>query len=544
MDIRNRDKQYQFFQFFLLLFISFIISTKIVLADTLDAEQIKALLEETRALRQEVTQLKKQLAAHTREHKVQPLKRKKSVNQTRLYQKSQKKSVHSKAQVKITKPNTTKVSTTQSKTGKLSKYLATLGGYTPIISPYLNQPPAYDGSDLLTNLLEQNTDLLVLQYREEIDNAFSEQKMSEYYLILSGALGTQINLTRPYVRPSISDIDLTVANITALAGIGNWVTGFMSFDYDSTPLNGLNPPQFGPRVGNSRVYVDQGFVTLGNVKKADWYVSIGQMYLPFGQYNSYLINSPLTSSLFTTSERPLLLGYSHSMNTTEFDAAVYGYQGDTITSIDSNYINEWGASLAYLVKKTKWNGQIGVGYISNIADSEGIQLNGQLSQACEVFGGFAFPCRNANVLVHRVPGFDVYGTLTIGNYSLVSEYITATRAFSTIDMTFNKKGARPQAFDLEGAYAFSFFKKPSSISLSYAFTKEALALLLPAKQYTITFTTSLWRKTTQSIGFQHNINYGSFSTATGQMLPIFFPVDRINLGKSSNTVTIAVNAFF
>ncbi|PJE08624.1 LbtU family siderophore porin [Legionella sp.] len=355
----------------------------------------------------------------------------------------------------------------------------------------------------------------------------------------------QIDWLTPYVGRSNSDIDLTVANITGLASIGKWVTGFFGFDYDNRPLDGLAPAQFGPRVYNSRLYLDQGFVTVGNLDEFDFYASMGQMYLPFGQYNSYMINSPLTASLFNTSERPLLLGYSHSTDTTEFDASVYAYHGDTaIRTIHSSAINEWGLSLDYLVKKDEWAAEIGLGYVSNIADSGGIQLNGQLSQACTLFGGFSFPCFKGNVLDHRVPGFDIYGNLTMGPFSVIAEYLTATRRFSPIDMTFDDRGARPKAFDLEGAYAFSFFDKPSSLALGYGFTKQALALLLPTREYTITFTTSLWRNTTQSLGLQRDVNYNVFSTATGQRLPVYYPIDRLNLGRNSYTVLFALNAYF
>lgn len=527
-----------------------IILTQNVLADSLDPEQIKALIEETKALRQEVSQLKKELAAHTKKHNKQSYHTQLISKQTRHSQKRPVKQATKKNQKKTEQVTQTKTKSTSKtthsdrKSNPQNKNVPNLGGYFPIIAPYLGTTPSYDGMDLLTNLSQQNASLLTLQYRQEIENTFSAQKESEYYLILSGTLGGQIGRSKPYVGHSISDVDLVIANITGLAGIGKWITGFFSFDYDNVPLNGLNPPQFGPRVGNSRVYLDEGFITIGNLNTADWYLSMGQIYLPFGQYNAYTINSPLTASLFTTEERPVLLGYSHSTDITEFDATVYAYQGDTITSSQSSSINEWGASLDFLINKTKWSGEVSVAYIANVADAVGMQLNGQSVEFCSMFGGFAFPCRNGNVLAHRVPGFDAYGSLTLGPYNLVAEYITATRHFAPIDMTFNNKGARPSAFDMEAAYAFSIYDKPSSISLAYAFTKQALALLLPAREYTLTFTTSLWRNTTESIAFQHDINYGFFTTATGQGLPVFLPVDRVNLGKTSNTVLLAINAYF
>ncbi|CDZ76541.1 hypothetical protein BN59_00815 [Legionella massiliensis] len=509
------------------------------LAESLDPEQIKALIAETRALRDEVAQLKKELAEHRNEHKPEAIKKQPSSKKISPRVKPAK-----KPKAKATQVTTKQTQATLIKAEKPQDRVRTLGGYNPIIAPYLGQEPAYDGSDLLTNLSQQNADLLALQFREEIENAFSKQKTSPFYLVLSGTLGAQLGLVSPYVGRGDSDIDLTVANITGLAGIGKWMTGFFSFDYDNLSPSSLTPPQIGPRVANSRVYLDQGFMTIGNLKTSDWYASVGQMYLPFGEFNSYTINSPLTAALFTTSERPLLLGYSHSSGVTEFDASVYFYHGETVNSVNSSAVNEWGINADYLISKTNWSAELGFGYISNIADAEGIQRNGQISDLCTVFGGFAFPCQRGSVLRHRVPGFDLYGSLTVGPYSLISEYMTATRAFAPIDMTFNHKGARPQAFDLEAAYAFSFFNKPSSFALGYGYTKQALALLLPATEYTMTFTTSLWRNTTQSLGYEHDINYGRHSLATGQQLPVYLPRDRVNLGRRSDTIILAVNAYF
>jgi Sec-independent protein translocase protein TatA len=406
-----------------------LMAMKNVFAESLDPEQMKALLEETRALRTEVAQLKRELAEHRSEHKSEKIKKKPSSKKVISKNKTSKKPPLKKSQAsESASPNK------DSKPAANPSNFRTLGGYIPLIAPYLGHEPAYDGSDLLTNLSQQGTDLLALQFREELENAFSKQKLSEYYLILSGTLDAQLGLYSPFFGRGNSDIDLTVANITALAGIGKWVTGFFSFDYNSLAPNDLTPPQIGPRVANSRIYLDQGFMTIGNLKKFDGYASIGQMYLPFGQYNSYTINSPLTASLFTTSERPIVLGYSHSSGATELDVAGYFYHGETSNSSRSSAINEWGINVDYIISQANWNGQLTFGYISNVADSEGMQLNGQLSQLCSLFGGFAFYCNRGTVLQHRVPGIDLYGSLTLGNYSFIAEYLTATRSFSPVTL--------------------------------------------------------------------------------------------------------------
>lgn len=545
-------------------------------ATNLTPEQIDALIEETRSLRKEVVQLRQQLNEHTHLHKktqtnnstIKPRRAaggslKKSSNPAKRQETSTKKvrspgaQNHQSVSRNITQStSTSSAQNTSIKSdssaslqdkAKQQHNVLTLGGIPVVISPYLGSPSAYDGSDLLTNLSQQNGDLLALQYRQEIENAFSGSKprASEYYLVLSGSLGAQIYNTRPYIGPPTNDIDLTTANITALAGMGPWVTGFFSFDFDNQPPDGLTPPQIGPREANSRVYLEQGYLSIGNLNKSDWYGSIGQMYLPFGQYNGFMINSPLTSTLFSTIERPILLGYTYSTDSAELDLDAFGYQGETVTSLTgNNTINEWGLSAQYTLTKTNWNGSLGVGYISNIADAEGMQLNSQDSLYCRVFGGFAYPCGNGNILKHKVPGLDLNASYSINAYSFVAEYLTATKAFAIEDLSYNRRGAKPRAFDIEAAYSFSIFNKPSSIAIGYTFTKESLAFLLPAKEYSIALNTSLWRNTTESLGFQHDVNYGIDDFATGQLLPVFYSATRANLGKTSDTVLFAINASF
>lgn len=496
-----------------------LLSFKKLSAATISDEQLHLLLNEIADLKKEVHQLKKELHHHTKASSI-PTNRhsqKKSPLPAARSTKS-KKTPSSKPQVKKSPP-----------ASKQEQFL--------LINPDLGTSPAYDGSDLLSNLAQQNADLLLLQYRQELD----KKRPNNVYTVLSGSLGNQVYSSQTYTNATVSDIDLVTANLSLLAGIGPWVTGFLSLDYDNFAPNELSPPQFGPRYLNSRVYVDQGFITIGNLDHSAWYASLGQMYIPFGAFNGFMINSPLTSSLFTTLERPLLLGFSHSTDVTELDLTAYAYKGETFTSLTNSVINQWGTSLDYSISKSQWNGSAGVAYISNIADAEGIQLNGQNQTGCFLFNGLAFPCRQGELLQHSVPGFDIHAYLTRGPYSLTTEWITAVKPFAVEDVSFNYHGARPQAFDIEGAYAFNAFNKPVSFALGYSFTKESLAFLLPAKEYSVALTTSLWRSTTESIGFQHDINYSKRDEGGGQYLPVG---GRINLGRTSNTVIFAFNASF
>lgn len=318
---------------------------------TLSPSQIDALIAETKALRTEVVQLRTELKRHTKEHKSSLITTRKSSSPNKA---SHTKLIKKPAKAAPAKGNNHPTAATQhtqtSNSKSTTQKSINLGGFPVLLSPDLGSTPAYDGSDLLTNMAQQNGDLLSLQYRQEIEN--TNAKDSNYYLVLSGSLGGQVYNTKDYTGPQNSDIDLVTANISALAAMGKWMTGFLSIDYDNAPPSGFYPEQIGPRALNSRLYLEQGYMTIGNLNSSNWYASIGQMYLPFGAFNGFMINSPLTSSLFSTTERPALLGYSHSTDTTELDLELlqfvklrlYGIQTELVLESQRTEYVSWQPS--------------------------------------------------------------------------------------------------------------------------------------------------------------------------------------------------------
>lgn len=430
-----------------------------------------------------------------------------------------------------------------------------LGGMPVVTSPYLGTRSAFDGTDLISLLPNINEGLHLLQERQKIDNVFRSANMCPYldnpYVDLSGTVQPTFTVGKPYIGPKGSGFDVPTAYLQPMANINKWVTAFMSINLDNSAPGQFLPQQFGPVVNNSRVFMDQAFVTVGNLHESPFYMTMGQLYVPFGNYTTNMVSSPLTLNVGRTKARAVVLGFDAPGPWPGpwdgFDAQVYAFRGNAITSPSSNRVNQYGANFDYAINEPKWNFSIGSGYIANIADSAGMQLNGATSG----FEGFAgqvpagFP--NAEVLEHRVPGVDVHGQVGVGHVNLIGEYLTATRAFSPLDLTFNTigqpaVGARPSAAQVEAAVTFTIYERPTNIAIGYQMTSQALALLEPQKRYTATLNTSIWKDTIESIEFRHDVNYGTFAFATGAGIPI--TIDGIGLGGSSNTVTFQLAAFF
>ncbi|GAG98951.1 unnamed protein product, partial [marine sediment metagenome] len=233
-------------------------------------------------------------------------------------------------------------------------------------SPYIGGRASYDPSDLITFWPTQNEDLKILQQRSKIENLLKEKHIpapDRPLIDLSGYVEGLGLVGKDYNHDSVSDINLSGAELDVLAKINSWSTAFMAFAYDD------KPPMYGTRASNSRVFIDRGFLTIGSLNRCPLYGSVGQFFAPFGDYNNYMFSSPLTEVIFRDKQRAALLGF----NKYGIYASVVALHGDSYTGSDNNTVNNWGANLGYKCGCTNFEADIGAGYIANTADADGMQ---------------------------------------------------------------------------------------------------------------------------------------------------------------------------
>lgn len=422
----------------------------------------------------------------------------------------------------------------------------TLGGMPVVTSPYLGVRSEFDASDLVSNFPNVNLAFRLLQQRQKIENVFCKNGQpypDVPFVDLSGTVQPIIFVSSPYTGSTQSNIDLPTASLDAMGNINKWVMSFIRFSFDNNPPGAFIPPGVGPVIANSRIFLDQGFVTIGNLNRTPLYGTIGQLFVPFGKYSSNMINPTLPQLVGRTKARAVILGLYKDWKSISINLQGFAFRGDARTSVTSSRINQAGANFDLAFNTPKWNGLVGVSYISNIADAPNFQLNG----AGDGFQGFAVPLPvptivNTNVLVHRVPAIDVHGTLGIGQFGFLAEYVGATTDFAPDDLTFNFHGARPRASSFEAVYNFNICNLPANIAVGYQRSYEALAILIPKERYLSTFNISLWKDTIESIEFRHDVNYGRCDFASGFGVPI--TTDGLGLGHSSNTLTGQIAVYF
>ena len=405
--------------------------------------------------------------------------------------------------------------------------------YAPFVfaSPYTNGQNDFNLSNLITNWGgETNTNLTILKHRQIENNEIALKNLAPQdhpVIELSGYVEGEASVGRNIINKNVSDINLSGVELDTLAEISQWTTAYVVLKYDDSA------PSTGYRASNSNVYVDKAFLTVGDLNKFPVYASIGQMYVPFGEYSNYMITDPITKTIGRTKERAILLGFSAF----GLSASAYTMAGETFIH-NPNRINNWGANLEYKLKANdNFAFNIGVSYIQNIADSEGMQET-DTPYGSFGFEGFGY---GHEQLQRKIPAADSYVGLTLMNHvNLIGEYLTTLRNFSKKDLSFNGKGAKVQAMNAELAYNQKILGKSSFIAVGYGKSWQALGLNVPENMITATIGASLWKYTSEKIEFRHDINYKNGNTASGGGSFSLGPIGP----HVNNTITFQMDFYF
>jgi hypothetical protein len=400
--------------------------------------------------------------------------------------------------------------------------------------PYVGVNIQFAGSNLIINSPSVNTDLQLLDIRKKIlkqlnDLGTAVTNSDHSHLLFSGVIETQAGATkREGHRHSSSDIDVTNVSLDAtIFGPSDWILGYIEFSYDGgSAFESVYQSRSHYRTANSRVFVNKAFVTLGNLSCSPFYATFGQFYVPFGTYSTVMISEPLTKLLGRTKARAVELGFQQQAKSYWY-GSVYTFRGDSHVGSVSG-INNGGINLGYKFNGDKVSASLGGGVIANIADSGGMQFGANF--------------QDFERLVHRVPAYDLRATLSISEHiDFLAEYVTASTRFNPNDLSFNNHGAKPRAFDIQGAYSFPLFdNKPSSIGIGYGASSQTAGMFMPLTRRYIVFNTSLLRNTLQSIEIRRDLEYAASDVATNANGFVVPPQS----GKSNTGITAQFDYYF
>jgi len=426
---------------------------------------------------------------------------------------------------------------------RLSKLFAVQDDQKPyvknsvVVAPYINKPTFYSGGQLVVNSpdIHEDAKLLLRRYLNDKAMAASGYPVPPSpRLVLSGLLEADAIVYKPYQGAHVSDFFLSGGELDSFVELTPWVNGILAMAYDG----GTNETDT-RRVSNSNMYLDKGFVTIGNFHKSPFYGSMGQMYVPFGRYQSNLIISTLPKYLGKTQARAINIGYVHKPkdNTLIPFINAYVFKGDSQYG-NTNIAKQYGLDAELWYGNDDWDNEYGVSYIANMADAMGMQDNGVMDD--DYFQGFD-DSSDTEKIVHAVPAADAYVSLTYHQYNLLAEYVTALKQFSEQAMTFNSHGAKPSAFNIEGDYSFNILNIPSTFSASYGCALQSLAIGIPEESYALGVSSTFSEDVLLTLEVRHDVNYGKNNTATGAGKPAYVEDE---LGHSINAITSEIGIYF
>lgn len=250
-----------------------------------------------------------------------------------------------------------------------------------------------------------------------------------------------------------SDLVLDTFELAIDASAGDWTSAHVLFLYEDADDDNLN--------------VDEAFITFANPEVTPFYVTAGRLYVPFGNFESYMISDPATLTLAETREEVVQLGFETDSG---FYGSAYVFNGDAdeaknaYSALDNNTIDNYGLNIGYAMEKDDFSLDIGAGYINNIATSDNLQDLVDNNTLCAGDG----------CIKDYVAGFSVHAIANYKQFSLIGEYVTALDDFKAGELSeFNTTDElKPRAWNIEGAYHFDLAGKDSTFALAYQKTRD------------------------------------------------------------------------
>ncbi len=254
-----------------------------------------------------------------------------------------------------------------------------------------------------------------------------------------------------------------------------WITAQASLDYED---NGRVPP-----------YLDVAHILAGP-PNGSWFLDLGQLYLPFGRYDTHMVSDPLTLNLGETRDITAALGFEWE----GLFGAAYSFSHADRTG-DTGKLDEWGAELGYAGKPGGSVLTLALGYNSDLGNSNTLRY---LVAPSAQISGIAFSILRET-----------------GPWTFIGEVVSATRPFGP-DAGEALAGQSPSAWMLEVDYDFEFLDKGAQLALGYQGSSEALALDLPKSRGLVTFNLGLYQGTTLQLEWALNQDYDESAGGTGK----------------------------
>lgn len=351
------------------------------------------------------------------------------------------------------------------------------------------------------------------------------------HIHLSGLINTDASYwSLPYFNQgshgsnSTSYITLPTANLNIDANLGPWASAHVALVYTAGSSPAVRTFRKVNRINNN-FDVQDAYATIANFSKSPFFIRAGQQFLPFGRYHLYPITISLTQVLSQTSAPSAQVGF---ISKSGFYASGYAASGkNKVTDSNRVKINVFGAELGYQNLNNAVGYDLGLGYLSNMADVNSIR------DVINDNGGY----------VKSVGGVSFYGDLYAGPFGFGLRYVSALSRFDSADYAYTndgvKRGAKPSAAGLHADYNFMTWGHNSRINVGYQWSSEAHntatgvshdnITVLPSHRWLIGYGVNIIRHVALGLQFYQDKDY---------------KVRQGGTGKHDNVVTARISFLF
>lgn len=390
--------------------------------------------------------------------------------------------------------------------------------------PFFGIGSSYDGSDLVVLQPNIHKDVGLLKQHQRTAKFTGEYcGPRSPYVQFSGYAEAQATLE----NKSNNHIDLTASNLDITAWVNSWLTAYSNFGVETEDTN------------NQNFRMITGFITIGNFNSSPFYLSAGQMFIPFGSFSSGTSSvGTIPRSVGRIVEQAISAGYYSEDNGWHVSGAVY--DGRTQNSKHDN-VDQFAGTVQYNKSLDLYtipsSIKAGVSYTNNIADSAVMRT--------------AFV--NNATLEHFVPAYDVFAKVNVGPVIGRWEYLTATRNFALTDLVQKGKSVKPASFMTELEYDTFILGKGTGFVLHYSRVSQAAVASATKHQYGVNTSVNVLRNTIVSLEYSNRANY-SAANIISSLPPVPSPanlnpfrVNQINNGldgKRRNYLVLTLDLFF
>jgi hypothetical protein len=316
-------------------------------------------------------------------------------------------------------------------------------------------------------IADEATEIALLNDRIEKLEAKKEASQWLDNVTLSGAVEVEASYIDPDSGSSESDIVVATVELGVAAAITDNIETNIVFLYEED---------------GDGVEVD--VATMGyQLNNSGFSFLLGQDYVPFGSYETHLVNDTLALEIGEARETAFAVNYEAGL----FGGSFYIFNGDNLQDEgEHNTIQNFGARIGL----SGDNFTVGADYISNLADSDSLQDNDYGYDSGE----------------DAVAGASFYASANFSNITLLAEYLTALDEFAV-----DGANSEPEAMQLEAAIEMGAF----TYALSYQETDEALFIELPEERISFGVSTEIFDGIGLGVQLQRDSDYSIEDSGSG-----------------------------